>query len=223
MFYFFRKKVKHIKTFHKQNSLILVLCNFAFRIYVFFMEIRKYIQKIQIHLIDTHYKILGYFEENEKVKNYRPQNQGWTISEVLEHIALTSHFLLILIDKGSDKALRNIKNLSLEEELQKFHYDLSKLNEIGIHKSFEWLRPEHMEPKSDKTELELKDILILQLNRCLSYLEKLKNGEGLLYKTTMTVHNLGKINVYEYIYFLSKHAERHISQIEMNKKEAGLI
>jgi len=35
----------------------------------------------------------------------------------------------------------------------------------------------------------------------------------------MTVDGLGKINVYEYIQFLSKHAERHIYQMQENKNE----
>jgi hypothetical protein len=39
----------------------------------------------------------------------------------------------------------------------------------------------------------------------------------------MTVNGLGKIDVYEYIYFLARHAQRHITQmvgneIEFNKK-----
>ena len=115
--------------------------------------------------------------------------------------------------------MRNVKNLSLEELRKNFDYDLNKINEIGIHKSFDWIRPEHMEPKGNKSALEIKEELLTQLNRCLNQLEKLKNGEGLLYKTTMTVNDLGKLNVYEYIYFLSKHAERHIRQMEENKKE----
>ena len=187
------------------------------------MKIKNYIQEIQIHLIATHSKIFDWFNESEDVKKYRPIDNGWTISEILEHIALTSHFLMILIDKGTDKALRNVKNLSLDELKMNFDYDLNKINEIGIHKSFSWIRPEHMEPKGEKSELEIKDEMIDQINRCLNQLEKLKNGEGLLYKTTMTVNELGKINVYEYIYFLSKHAERHIQQMEENKDEFDKI
>jgi len=124
------------------------------------MEIKSYIQQIQIHLIKTHSSIFDWFEETEEVKNYRP-----------------------------------------------------------VHKSFDWIRPEHMEPKGNKSALEIKEELLIQLNRCLNQLEKLKNGKGLLYKTTMTVNDLGKLNVYEYVYFLSKHAERHIGQMEENKKE----
>ena len=183
------------------------------------MKIKNYIQEIQIHLIKTHSKIFEWFNVDEEVKYYCPNDKGWTILEILEHIALTSHFLLILIDKGTDKALRNVKNLSLEDLKREYDYDLNKIDEIGIHKSFNWIRPEHMEPKGEKSELEIKAEMITQLMKCLNQLEKLKNGEGLLYKTTMTVNELGKINIYEYIYFLSKHAERHIQQMEENKTE----
>lgn len=181
--------------------------------------INNYIQEIQLHLIRTHAELFEWFNIEEAVKAYRPKDLGWTIAEVLEHIALTSHFLMILIDKGADKALRNVKNLSLDELKAAFEYDLGKIDEIGIHKSFDWIRPEHMEPKGEKSDWEIKNEMITQVNRCLNHLEKLKNGEGLLYTTTMTVNALGKINVYEYIYFLSKHAERHIQQMKENKLE----
>lgn len=183
------------------------------------MKLEHYIQEIQLHLITTHAKVFKWFDEDARVKDYRPLDQGWTISEILEHIALTSHFLLILIDKGTAKALRNVKQLSLSEVSANFDYELGKMNEIGVHKSFDWVRPEHMEPTGEKTEWQIKDEMVTQINRCLKYLEQLKNGEGLLYETTMTVNGLGKINVYEYIYFLSKHAERHIQQMAENKEE----
>jgi hypothetical protein len=153
------------------------------------------------------------------VKNYRPADNGWTIAEILEHIALTSHYLLILIDKGADKALRNVRGLSLPEALAAFDGNLDRLQAIGRHKSFPWMRPEHMEPTGEKSEFELKADLISQLRRCLEHLDRLRNGEGLLYDTTMTVAELGKLNVYEYVYFLSQHAERHLRQMEENRAE----
>ena len=152
-------------------------------------------------------------------KHYRPADQGWTIAEILEHIALTSHYLLILIDKGADKALRNVQGRVLSDELDGFDYQLDRLSAIGRHKSFPWVRPEHMEPKGEKSELDIQAQLISQLQRCLHQLDKLKEGEGLLYETTMTVNELGKLNVYEYIYFLSQHAERHLQQMEENRAE----
>lgn len=183
------------------------------------MDVETYIQKIQLHLLQTHSTIFDWFNEEEAMKNYRPIDKGWTISEILEHIALTSHFLLILIDKGTEKALKNVNDLSLVDVMDEFDFDLNKIKVIGQHKSFYWVRPEHMEPKGEKSELEVKNEMINQIRRCLIQLDRLKNGEGLLYKTTMTVNDLGKINVYEYIYFLSKHAERHIQQMKENKEE----
>ncbi len=186
-------------------------------------DLQVYIQEIKLHLIKTHAEVLNWFDKADTIKNYQPKNGGWSISEILEHIALTSHFLLILIDKGTSKAIKNVQNRSLEKLITGFNDDLEKLDEIGITQSFEWIRPEHMKPKGVKSELEIKEILINQLNICLNQLEKLKKGEGLLYKTTMTVNQLGKLTVYEYIYFLSKHAERHIQQMMNNEAEMAKL
>ena len=186
------------------------------------MQIEEYIQTIQIHLLQTHSKLFDWFTRETTLKNYRPVDKGWTILEVLEHITLTSRYLMILVDKGADKALRNINNLYLLEVAGQFDYNLEKLNAIGIHKSFVWIRPEHMEPIGGMNELQIKCEIIEQVSRCLNHLKRLKNGEGLLYQTTMTVHDLGRLNVYEYIYFLSKHAERHVCQMEENEAEFNL-
>jgi hypothetical protein len=182
------------------------------------MQLATYIQTIQLHLIKTHQLVLNWFEVPEAVQSFRPVDQGWTISEILEHIALTSHFLLILIDKAAQKSLAFDAQL-LEDYLQQSPLNLDKIDQIGIYKSFVWVRPEHMEPTGKKSALEVKNELISQLQRCMNHLENLKNGAGLQYKTTMSVQALGKLNVYEYIYFLSKHAERHLTQMEENKAE----
>jgi hypothetical protein len=50
-------------------------------------------------------------------------------------------------------------------------------------------------------------------------LDQLKNGEGVLHKTMMSVNKLGKIDVYHFIYFLVQHAKRHIGQMEKIKGE----
>ncbi|HMQ60710.1 MAG TPA: DinB family protein [Flavilitoribacter sp.] len=183
------------------------------------MNVSDYIQQIRSHLVQTHTDVAAWFEEDDDIRAYRPKDQGWTINEILEHIALTSHFLLILIGKGVKKALRNSQNSDLGLAMDQFENRLDQMAEIGRHKAFSWIRPDHMEPKGEKSQAEVKEELTGQLERYLNYLDQLKNGEGLLYKMTMSVNDLGKINVYEYIYFLSLHAERHIRQMEENKRE----
>ena len=76
-----------------------------------------------------------------------------------------------------------------------------------------------MEPKAEKTLVQVRQQLKDQVKQCFDNLDKLKNGEGVLYKTTMTVNDLGKIDVYEYIYFLAQHGQRHITQMTKNEIE----
>ncbi len=181
--------------------------------------IQNTINKIRLHLDSTTNDINTWFDLSSDLRDYRPLSGGWTINEILEHIALTSHFLLKLIDKGGDKALRNVTKMNLEDALKSYHFEDEKLTEIGLHKSFIWVRPEHMEPKGEKSLSEVKDTINHQKERCCVWLDKLVNGEGVLSKTTMTVNDLGKIDVYQYIYFLSQHAQRHIAQMQRNVDE----
>ncbi|WP_152669068.1 hypothetical protein [Paenibacillus sp. DMB20] len=89
----------------------------------------------------------------------------------------------------------------LKSILESYQVNLQELDAIANHKSFNWIRPEHMEPKGDKELGQIRLLLDDQVNECRDSLKEMKNGEGILYKTTMTVNNLGKIDVYQYIYF----------------------
>lgn len=153
------------------------------------------------------------FDLPEAERQYRPRSGGWTVDEVLEHVGLTNHFLLILIDKGAAKALKNQAGLDLTTELQGYQFADPRLDEIGLHQSFEWLRPAHMEPTGTKPPADVRQQLHEQLRHCHRVLDALPNGEGVLYRTTMTVNGLGKIDVYQYVYFLARHAERHLTQL----------
>jgi uncharacterized protein YrzB (UPF0473 family) len=183
------------------------------------MDIKIIISEIKDFLDSTFKDIDLWFEKDADLRNYTPINGGWTIDQILEHIGLTNHFLLILIDKGTNKAFANISKLDVNEELKNYVFHRDKLTEVGLHKSFNWIRPEHMEPKADKTLVQVRQQLKDQVKQCFDNLDKLKNGEGVLYKTTMTVNDLGKIDVYEYIYFLAQHGQRHITQMAKNEIE----
>jgi hypothetical protein len=154
-----------------------------------------------------------WFESEEKLLDYRPVEGRWTIKEILEHVSLTNHFLLILIRKGATKAVEIAKDTDYAELLLNYDLDWQKLKTIGEHGSFSWNRPSHMEPVGISTLDEIKSTLQEQKQTCLSILDQLANGEGVLYKTMMSVNDLGKIDVYHYIYFLGQHINRHLTQI----------
>lgn len=183
------------------------------------MDIKRLIIEIRSHLATTFEAIDLWFNKDEVIRHYRPLSGGWTINEILEHISLTNHFLLILIEKGTRKALQNAAKQDLKTVLENYAFHQDKLAEIALHRSFPWMRPVHMEPSGTKPMSEIRDLLKAQLEQCLSYLDKMPNGEGILYITTMTVNNLGKIDVYKYIYFLSQHGRRHLKQMERNEEE----
>ena len=172
------------------------------------------IKKIKTEIHHTQDMLLPWFAKSEGLYNYQPPAGSWSVPEILEHISLCSHYLLILIDKGAKKALNKARNTdpAFWDTAAAFHGD--KLDEIGIHASFSWIRPEHMEPTGEKALAAVKTEILEQFDRCLQHLDQMPAGEGFLQKTTMTVNDLGKINVYEYIYFLAKHAQRHVGQME---------
>ncbi|KXH80439.1 DinB family protein [Chryseobacterium kwangjuense] len=183
------------------------------------MDIFRLIQDIRTHLKLSFNEVDKWFDKDNKTLNYQPSNGGWTVQQILEHIYLTNFYLLILIEKGSKKAIRNYNDLDVNSEIKNYSFNQEKFEKVGKYGAFEWIRPEHMEPKEELGLKEIRSLISLQYHQCLNYLDLMKNGEGLVCKTTMTVNDLGKINVYEYIYFLSLHAQRHITQMQNNELE----
>jgi hypothetical protein len=184
------------------------------------MIIEHLLTIIKNNLTETFSEVDSWFDKDEKLRNYKPANGGWTINQILEHISLTSHFLLILIEKGKNKSLQlAINTPDWHNMLMDYTFDNDKLDEISKPGTFNWMRPEHMEPQGEKTLTEVRDLIHRQLKQGMDTLEVLKNGEGILYKTTMTVNKLGKIDVYHYIQFLTNHARRHIAGMKSIEKE----
>ena len=176
--------------------------------------IAEILSKLKGELQNAFINLDEWFAVNDSLLNYRPQNGGWSTTEILEHVSLTNHYLLILIRKGTEKALQKASKLNLASEVSNYEFNWNALQAIGEHGLFEWNRPEHMEPTKKVLKGQVKSRLNEQLNECLGYLQRMPNGEGALYKTTMSVNNLGKIDVYHYIYFLAQHIQRHIKQME---------
>ncbi|MBH8556444.1 DinB family protein [Hymenobacter negativus] len=181
------------------------------------------IAEINQRLTTAFDELNNWFAAPAFLRNYHPANGGWSIDEILEHVALTNHFLLILIEKGAVKALKNAQGLDLTTELAARQSARARLDEISQPGAFTWMRPDHMAPQGLKTGTEIAATLRKQLTQCQAVLARLPNGEGVLYRTTMTVNDLGKMDVYDFVYFLAKHAERHLAQIAKVAAECSAI
>ena len=182
-------------------------------------SIQTTILKIHRELISAFASLDSWFDRDEKflAENH---DERWSASQILEHVMLTNQYLLILIEKGAHRAKSIAQEKDFREQLTHYDFENSALSEVGVHKSFSWDNPEHMEPKGAKTLNEIRRELRSQLHQCLCLLDSICNGEGVLYRITMTVNNLGKLDVYQYLYFLVLHVKRHITQLE--KREMKL-
>jgi len=191
------------------------------------MEIHHLLADLRRFVTTTFAEVDAWFGQPAALRAYPPADGGWTTDEVLIHIGLTNHYLLILIEKGTAKALANAQGLDLATELAHYQFPHEKLAAIGVLHGFDWVRPGHMEPREHSQPLPaVRQQLHAQLAQVLACLDRLPHGEGVLYSTTMTVNGLGKLNVYEYVYFLAQHARRHLTQMRDNAAEyaaAGVL
>lgn len=168
------------------------------------------IEQIRETLITVFDELDTWFDKAETMRLFKPSADEWSINENLEHITLTSHFLMIVIKNGVAKCLKRAQNQSIPEA----ESDLDFMMEIGVNDSFYWHRPEHMIPKAEKPMEAIRATMRQQQAECLDLLASMPNGEGKLHKVRMSVHELGKLDMYQWLYFVALHAQRHIMQIE---------
>jgi hypothetical protein len=150
-----------------------------------------------IHRIRTEIKMVfdkvdAWFEGKENLLNYDPKNGGWSIRKILEHISLANHFVLILIRKATIKAIEKSNTENYANLLVNYDLDWERLNRIGQHQSFSWNRPGHMDPTGLADLKNIQDNLHQQVAELLECLDRLKKGEGILYKNNNVCRRVGK-------------------------------
>ena len=55
------------------------------------------------------------FDKPDALRSFKPSPDEWSIDENLEHITLTSHFLLKVIRKGVDRSLKRAQNQAIAD------------------------------------------------------------------------------------------------------------
>jgi hypothetical protein len=186
---------------------------------VIFMRPEEIINTLRTQIENTFNQVFVWLSKDTKLRRFRSNGEFWNIDQIIEHIYLANRYLLILIQKGTKKALQKAHERDVKIELTNYEISNPRLEQIGINNSFEWESPRHMIPKNDKSSFEIKQELHAQQNLILENLLMLKNGEGVLHKIRMSVNSLGRLDVYQYIYFLIKHIRRHLGQMEQIESE----
>jgi len=86
------------------------------------MEIGMLIAELQAELRATFAQVAAWFDKPASLREFVPADEGWTIDEVLNHIGLTNYYLLILIEKGANKALVNAQSRDLVTEAAAYQF-----------------------------------------------------------------------------------------------------
>ena len=133
--------------------------------------------------------------------------QAWTAAEHLEHVTLVNHYLLLTIGKGVATALRRARS---PLPVPAGESDLARLAPIADPDAFPWEPPEHMIPTGTKPPPEVRELLADQRGQCLKLLERMANGEGMLCTFRMSVYGLGRLDMYQWLYFLAQHGGWHL-------------
>ncbi len=168
------------------------------------------------HTLDETFRTVDtWFDASPELRAFRPHNNGWTIDEILEHIALTNHFLLIIIRKGVAKARRR----SQTQQPPDGESDLHAMKVVCDTDALRWKHPEHMTPQGKELPDTIRNRMNEQRLECLALLEQIKNGEGALHTVRMSVGELGKIDMYQWLYFLALHIQRHFRQMNAIRRE----
>jgi hypothetical protein len=157
-----------------------------------------------------------WFDRPEEMREFKRGSDGWSIDQILEHITLTNRFLMLTLGKWTAIARQRARR---GDPVPAGESDLDRLLVIGDRGSFGWVRPEHMEPTGVPTSAEVRATLHRQLGECLIRLEQLVDGVGALCRVTMTVNDLGKVDLYQWLFFLAQHARRHLAQLRAAEAE----
>lgn len=175
------------------------------------MAYENTIRRIRLELDDTFDQLNTFFDLPANLRQFQPAENEWSIDEILEHITLTSHFLLITLKQSLIKVLRRAK----EQPIPSGESRLNHIVRISDPDAFDWVRPEHMEPTRQISSADVRLRMTEQHNTCAAILQQIENGEGALHCVNMSVQELGKLDMYEWLYFLIQHAQRHV--VEMNR------
>ena len=125
------------------------------------MHYSETVKQVNQAISQTFAEIYPWFQQPPEILSFKPADGGWSIEEILEHITLTTHFLLIVASRGSRKAVKR----ALTQTIEIGKSDLDKLVAIGQKGSFRWIRPEHMEPKGKPTA-EILATMHMQQKQC---------------------------------------------------------
>lgn len=159
---------------------------------------------------------LAFVEVDEPLWSGRPTPEAWSVREILEHVTLTNHYLLILVDKLAAKCRKRLAAGQAPPSAPSPTADLERI----AARAFRWPHPEHMTPTAELDRAELDRRLRADRDRCLALLGEFPDGGGALHTIRMSVVD-ARLDLYQFLAVIDLHARRHARQMERNRAALG--
>ena len=107
------------------------------------MAYERTVRTVRTTLCSVFAEVDAWFDRDDELRARRPASGGWSVDEVLEHITLTNHYLLLTLGKWARKARQRAQR---GDPVPDGESDLERLAVIGERGSFGWIRPGHITP-----------------------------------------------------------------------------
>ena len=141
----------------------------------------------------------------------RPPGGGWSGALVLEHVGLMDRFVFVLVEKIAG---RTRARLARGEPWPRSAPGLEVVARAALAPRV-WPHPLHMTPTGTSTPAESAAVLAGDRARALAWLLEFPSGEGTLHRIRMSrVEGDGRLDLYQFLELVARHAERHAAQID---------
>lgn len=169
------------------------------------------IAALRARLADSFAQVSAWLDAPADTWARAPQDGGWSVGEIVEHVEITNGYLMRLCQKLYDTSMRRAeRGETWSEAPPRFEH----LDRVAA-RSFRWPHPTHMAPTGTPSRDELRVRLDEQARTCDEWLARTADGRGTLHTIRLSLlEEDDRLDLYQYLYFLGLHMRRHLAQIE---------
>jgi hypothetical protein len=158
------------------------------------------------------------FDDRREFLHFTTGN--WSAMQILQHVSIANDDLLVVIRDAAFKAIELAKEAErLDEWFDEYNLVSFETEDFLNYKSTAWIKSNQL--PTDLSLHQIRSTLRAQLGECFDYIDLLKNGEGVLYKSRGFIPRAGELDVYHLVFFLANYVKNHAGEIERLQTEYG--
>jgi hypothetical protein len=136
----------------------------------------------------------------------------WNALQILQHVSIANNDLLLIIRDATFKSMELAKETELRNEwFETYNLTSFETEDFVNYQSTAWIKSKQI--KIDLSLHQIRSTLRAQLGECFDYIDLLKNGEGIFYKSNQFIARHGELDVYHLVYFLAHYVRNNADEI----------